>query len=53
MGGRQQRIHDAHLATRGQQLVDDVGADEPGAAGDEDWTGHEGGTVGTRNRTVW
>ena len=34
--GRQQAVEDAHLVPALEQRVDDVGADEAGAAGDED-----------------
>ena len=35
-GVGQQRVEDTHLAAFGDQRVDDVRADESGAAGDED-----------------
>jgi hypothetical protein len=33
--GRGAQVEDARLVAGGAQLVDDVGADEPGSAGDE------------------
>ena len=44
--GRQQAVEDAHLVAALEQRVDDVGADEAGAAGDEDQAAH-GATVPT------
>jgi hypothetical protein len=35
VGKRQQRVEYPRLVALGEQRVDDVGADEPGAAGDE------------------
>ena len=43
VGGRQQRVEHAHLVPGVEQRVDDVRADEAGAAGDEDRAGHGAG----------
>ena len=43
--GRQQHVEHAHLVPALEQRVDDVGADEPGAAGDEDHAGHGGQAI--------